>query len=151
MPPEAHSSRSGRPVADGAARLPDVTVYYDGSCPLCTAEIDHYRTRRGGDRLAFVDISRDAAEVGEGLSAEEARRRFHVRLRDGRLASGARAFVEIWRILPGWAVAARIAGAPGVISLLEGGYRLFLPARPVLSRLARFLGAQEANPRSGGE
>jgi predicted DCC family thiol-disulfide oxidoreductase YuxK len=132
----------GRDTASGGKRT---TVYYDGSCPLCTAEIKHYRSLEGSGALRFVDVSRDGAELGPGLPAKAAMGRFHVRRRDGALLSGARAFVEIWRALPGWRWAARIADLPGVTRLLEIGYRLFLPIRPWLSRAATRLGATPAN------
>ena len=44
------------------------------------------------------------------LTREQALARFHVRLSDGRIASGAQGFVEIWKTLPRWRWAAR-AGA----------------------------------------
>ena len=125
------------------------TVYFDGSCPLCSAEINHYASRRGGDRLRFVDVSRDDAVLGADLSADEAMGRFHVRLSDGRLLSGARAFVAIWNEMPGWRWAVRIARLPGMITVLEGSYRLFLPIRPALSRLAGRLNARSARSRPG--
>ncbi len=124
-----------------------LTVYFDGSCPLCSVEIDHYASRPEGENLEYVDVSRAGSELGPGLSADQAMARFHVRLPDGRLVSGARAFVAIWRRLPGWRWAARMARLPGVTPMLEGAYRLFLPVRPALSKLAARLGAKAAHPR----
>jgi predicted DCC family thiol-disulfide oxidoreductase YuxK len=61
--------------------------------------------------------------------------RFHVRASDGRVLSGAAAFVEVWSRLPKWRWAARVASLPGVLAVLELGYRMFLPVRPFISRL----------------
>ncbi len=124
------------------------TIYFDGSCPLCSLEIDHYASLNGGDPFEFVDVSAEDAELGTGLESGEARRRFHVRLADGTLLSGARAFVAVWDSLPGWKWAARLASIPGAILILEAAYRAFLPIRPFLSMLARRLGARAANARS---
>lgn len=123
------------------------TVYFDGSCPLCTFEIGHYASQTGGDHLNFVDVSQEGPDLGSDLSVDAAMRRFHVRLSDGRLLSGARAFVAIWNTLPRWRWAARIAQIPGVTLVLEGAYRLFLPVRPVMSMLAARLGARAENSR----
>lgn len=64
-------------------------------------------------------------------------KRFHVRARDGRVLSGAAAFVEVWTRLPRWRWAARAASLPGALIALEWGYRCFLPVRPFLSRSFR--------------
>ena len=71
----------------------------------------------------------------EGVTQERAMKRFHVRSSDGRVLSGAAAFVEIWTGLPGWRWAARVASLPGALAALEWGYRSFLPVRPFISRL----------------
>ena len=126
----------------------DIQVYFDGSCPLCSAEIRHYASRLGAERLRFVDVSDPDAALGPELSADDAMRRFHVRSPDGKLLSGARAFVAIWQTLPGWRLAARIASLPGVTAILEVGYRLFLPIRPALSWVAARLGARTARVRN---
>jgi predicted DCC family thiol-disulfide oxidoreductase YuxK len=62
-------------------------------------------------------------------------KRFHVRASDGRVLSGAAAFVEVWTRLPRWRWVARNASLPGALIALELGYRIFLPVRPFLSRL----------------
>ena len=122
---------------------PKSTVYFDGSCPLCRTEIGYYRRNDQYRALCFVDISETGAVTPEGITRERAMKRFHVRASDGRVLSGAAAFVEVWKRLPGWRWAARAASLPGALSVLEWGYRSFLPVRPFMSRFfERILGLQ---------
>ena len=111
------------------------TVYFDGYCPLCRAEIGHYRGKDHAGALCFVDVSEQSAVIPDGLSQKRAMERFHVRRGDGALLSGAAAFVEVWAQLPSWRWAARAAALPGVLAFLELSYRLFLPARPTLAAI----------------
>lgn len=111
------------------------TVYFDGSCPLCRSEIGYYRREDNSGALCFVDVSEPDALVPEGITRREAMERFHVRADDGTLFSGAAAFVEVWARLPRWRWAARAASFPGIVTLLELCYRLFLPVRPALAML----------------
>lgn len=113
------------------------TIYFDGSCPLCRAEIAHYRGTDREGALSFVDVSATDAGLPDGLTQLQAMQRFHVRAANGQLVSGAVAFVEVWSRLPRWRWAARAAALPGAMTVLELGYGLFLPIRPLLSRLFR--------------
>ncbi len=133
--------------AKDTSKTSDTTVYYDGACPLCTLEIDHYRTREGAERLEFVDVSNESADPGPDLPREAALKRFHVRRADGTLAHGAAGFVEVWETLPGWRWLARIARLPGVLTVLELGYRAFLPLRPHLARAVGRLNLSRGNSR----
>jgi predicted DCC family thiol-disulfide oxidoreductase YuxK len=125
---------------------PAATVYYDGSCPICNAEIGHYRKRKGSEALCFLDISDPSAEPGPDLNRDEAMARFHVRKADGTLVSGAAAFVILWRNLPAWRWAARLSAVPGVRFALEQAYRLSLFVRPALSRAVRKLSSKTRKP-----
>lgn len=110
-------------------------VFFDGSCPLCRSEIGHYRRKDETGALCFVDVSDPSAVIPDGLTQQQAMERFHVRTGSGALVSGAAAFVEVWTRLPVWRWAARAAALPGVLASLELGYRLFLPARPMLAAI----------------
>lgn len=112
-----------------------LTVYFDGGCPLCQAEINHYRKQEGAEEICFRDLSIFEEMLAGDLTKEQAMERFHVRGKDGLLLSGAAAFVAIWSTLPRWKWAARLAALPGILMLLEIAYRLFLPVRPILSSL----------------
>jgi predicted DCC family thiol-disulfide oxidoreductase YuxK len=121
------------PPDDGrAAAL--TTVYFDGACSLCSAEIACYRRQQGAEALQFVDVSGAAAIDCGDLTQEDALKRFHIRTPDGALVSGAAAFAAIWRLLPGWSWAARLTALPGVLVMLEVLYRVFLKVRPLLAR-----------------
>ncbi len=106
------------------------TVFYDGGCPVCSREVQFYRSREGAASFAWVDVARaDEALLGPGLSRDEALARMHVRRADGTLVSGAAAFAEIWRGMPGLRWLGRLLAIPPFGSMAEVCYRLFLRAR----------------------
>jgi len=130
---ESQAERSGSPAGTGG----QVTVYYDGACPLCSREIAFYRRLAGSGALRWVDINgAGPADLGPGLTCEVALERFHVRDEVGRLIVGAAAFTEIWRHLPSMRWLAWIARRPPVSWLLEPAYGVFLRIRPWLVRRA---------------
>lgn len=122
----------------------EVTVFYDGACPLCSAEIGLYRAQDRAGALRLVDVSRPETGLPPGVTQASALARFHVMSVDGRVLSGAEAFVAVWQSLPRWRWLARIAALPGVLWVMERGYRLFLPLRPGIVALYRRLGRKPA-------
>lgn len=125
----------------------DLTVFYDGACPLCKAEIGLYRDCAGADRVAFVDVAgAGSGLVAPGLYKETALKRFHVRRADGSLASGAAGFGHLWLALPGWRWLGRIVLLPGILQATEVTYRVFLKVRPALQWIWRV----KSEPRAGG-
>lgn len=118
---------------DQSSRL---TVYFDGSCPLCRREIAMYRRLPEATAIAWVDVSA-GQDLGGALTCEAAMARFHVRDRQGRLFSGAAAFSRMWRVFPGWRWLGYVSAWPPMSWLFELAYRLFLPLRPSLQKWAR--------------
>lgn len=112
-------------------------VLYDGACPLCRREIGVYRDLQAHTPVRYVDVS---AAPASALPAERTRSdllaRFHVQHANGRLDSGARAFIALWATLPGWRWLARLASLPGVPWVMERAYRGFLHLRPTMQRVA---------------
>jgi predicted DCC family thiol-disulfide oxidoreductase YuxK len=111
------------------------TVYFDGACPLCRREVDHYRRQAQSAPMTWIDVSTcHAAELGADLDRAAALARMHVRRADGRLGSGAAAFAEIWRHLPSYAWLARLAAWPRLLAVMEAGYVGFLRLRRLWRR-----------------
>lgn len=88
----------------------ELTVCYNGACPVCRAEIGHYRRLAREDaRLRFLDVAADPDGAARlGLVGELPFRRLHVVDRRGRLVGGVDAFVKVWRRLPGYGWVGRL-------------------------------------------
>jgi predicted DCC family thiol-disulfide oxidoreductase YuxK len=139
---QRHRSEKGHDAnaagVEGALQSGPVTVFYDGSCPLCRREIGLYGRSAGADAIAWCDVS-GGASLPDGLTAEQAMARFHVRGTAGELASGAKAFIVLWLSLPRWRWLGRLASVPPMPLVLEAIYRLFLRVRPLFQQVARKL------------
>lgn len=115
-----------------------VTVWHDGSCPLCRREIALMRMLATPGAIAFVDVT------GTGtcpLDRAEMLTRFHAREDGGPLLSGAAAFAAMWRAVPLLRPLGLAARNRLVLSLLERLYLRFLRVRP---RLQRWIALREA-------
>ena len=83
--------------------------YYNGGCPVCRAEIEHYKKGPGGDRLTWHDLSSaPEALAGFGIDRAGAKRRLHVLDESGRLHVGVDAFVLLWQRMPRYRWLARL-------------------------------------------
>ena len=123
-------------VTDTEQKAPALTVLYDASCPLCRREIGVYRGLQPNAPVCFADVSDTTLPLPSGTTREQLMARFHVRGSDGRLLSGARAFLALWAALPGWRWLALAGSLPGAAWAMEHLYRFFLRWRPALQRWA---------------
>jgi predicted DCC family thiol-disulfide oxidoreductase YuxK len=125
------------PAPQGSGAL---TVYHDGSCPLCAAEISIYKRAYGAKVFTFVDVADPNVILPPDLTRQLALSRFHVQDASGTLVSGAAAFAVLWRALPRWRWLGQLVGAASVLPLAEKAYQASAPLRPHLARLIIFLG-----------
>jgi predicted DCC family thiol-disulfide oxidoreductase YuxK len=114
-------------------------VYFDGGCPICTAEIGTYQRLSPLKPVRWDNVADPAMAMPADATREALLARFHVRLPDGRLVSGGRAFLHLWSALPGWRYAGALKAVPGVPLMADFAYAVFLRARPVLQAIARRL------------
>jgi predicted DCC family thiol-disulfide oxidoreductase YuxK len=112
------------PVDPETALLP--VVLFDGGCPLCRREIDHYRRLHGADQVNWVDVSTTPnLQWLYGIDTDSAMRRFHVRTSSGQWLTGAYAFAELWSHLRGYRIIGALVRQTRLLPLLDWGYRRF--------------------------
>lgn len=110
-------------------------VYYDSLCKVCSAEIEHYKKQQGAERIIFIDIfSQEFDAAKENVDPLLVHKVMHVRADSGELKLGVDAFIEIWKQIPKYHWAARLALKRPVRLLLEAGYHTFTYIRPYLPR-----------------
>jgi len=126
---------------------PQLTLLYDGGCPLCVREVSFLRRRDQrlhpqAPRLAFVDI--DAADYDPaahgGISYRQAMGRIHALGADGQILRDVAVFRAAYQLIGlGWLYAP--SGWPGLRQLSDGLYglwarwRLAVTGRPSLDQL----------------
>ena len=123
-----------------ATSSPTLTVLYDGACPLCRREIAVYQGLQPIDTtqtVQFLDVSRADCQLPQGGKRSDYLARFHVQRADGKVLSGAAAFIALWATLPGWRYLAVLARLPGATPAMELLYRAFLRIRPQMQGIAK--------------
>ena len=113
---------------------PELTLYYDGQCPLCVAEIEFLQSRSTKDQLAFVDVTQTGFEAaGHHISCEAAMAQIHGRTADGQVLVGVPVFATAYRLaqLPflAWLLSRR-----WLMPLLQPAYVLFAKHRQAISK-----------------
>ncbi len=113
----------------------ELVVCYNGSCPVCRAEIERYRGRAADPSgLTFLDVAADPVAAARlGLIGDRPLRRLHAVDGNGKIVGGIAAFAKVWEQLPGyrWLAAAADRAIPRAIA--EFTYERL--AAPLLFRL----------------
>lgn len=115
----------------------NVTVWYDGGCPLCVREIALMARLDRHGRIEFVNL--DSEEASCPVDRELLLRRMHAREGDGSLVDGAAAFAAMWRAIPVMRPLGLLAKNRAVLWVLERLYRAFLVVRPAIQRIFVFM------------
>ena len=104
----------------------NLTVLFDGGCPLCSREIAHYRKLTSLIPIQWVDIIGDDEILRElGLKREDAMAEFHVLDDTGQLHKGADGFVVLWQALPYYRWLASICRTLRLLPLMRYFYTHF--------------------------
>jgi predicted DCC family thiol-disulfide oxidoreductase YuxK len=115
---------------------PDLTLFFDGLCPLCSREVAHYRRAAAADpSIRFVDIASPGFDAASfGLDPARVHQEMHV-TEGSQVFTGVDAFLAIWRRVPGHRWLLYLSRLPLADQLLRVAYWLFARARPWLPRL----------------
>ena len=86
---------------EAEALVKKIKVYYDGSCHLCSREMNQYKNHiKSKERIEFCDLSDPTFKFdSEGLDKAKANKYLHVKLSNGQLVTGIDSFVAIWKTL----------------------------------------------------
>ncbi len=101
-----------------------ITTYYNGLCPICSAEIEHYkRLARPEHGLAWVDLGAEPDALKDrDIDEQAAKKRLHTIDSTGQLYSGVAAFALIWQRLPRYRWLYRLTQTPVIGGLGERLY-----------------------------
>jgi predicted DCC family thiol-disulfide oxidoreductase YuxK len=80
------------------SQLEKLTLFYDGACPLCQAEILFLSGRNQDNLLSFVDINSEQYDPQKvGVSCEAALAAMYGQFASGKLIQGVSVFPEAYR------------------------------------------------------
>jgi len=106
-----------------AAREQRPVCYYNGACPICRREIEHYKGGADGDAVLWHDLGPDPLALeSRGIDRAAAKRQLHVIDAEGRLHAGVAAFIVIWRSMPRYRWLGRVVGWRPLRPLVEALY-----------------------------
>lgn len=116
-------------------KLQKLTLFYDGACPLCQAEILFLSGRNQAKLLDFVDIHSEQYDpLTVGVSCEQALAAMYGQYADGTVIHGVSVFPEAYQRtnLP---FLAWVFSRPVLQPILKVGYQFFAKNRHGISRI----------------
>jgi predicted DCC family thiol-disulfide oxidoreductase YuxK len=122
------------------SKQPDfpIKIFYDGSCSVCAAEIEHYLRQEHGGRLAAVDIhSPDFNPESYHIGRDAFMYELHVIDRSGRIYRGVESFWAIWQAFPAstlYGIMGTIIQMPLINPVARLLYKGFARIRPYLPK-----------------
>ncbi len=131
---------------------PELTILFDGDCPLCKREIRFLRRRdRERNRLGFEDIAEPGYDPSRyGLTLAEADAKIHAVKADGTVITGLEVFRIAYRAV-GLGVLMSWTGWPGLRTIADAAYRWFARNRHRLTGRPCESGACTPAPRPGAD
>jgi len=104
----------------------NTTMFYDGSCPLCRREVNHYIKVDIANSITWVDITTHPEKLSAlNISYDKAMARLHVLDTHGEIQTGARAFLTLWKQLPYYRWLAKILISLRLHNVIEKVYQVF--------------------------
>jgi predicted DCC family thiol-disulfide oxidoreductase YuxK len=98
-------------------------VYYNESCSICRAEINHYK-KQNIEEIDWVDITNNITAEKETLKDDKTLlRRLHVK-KDGKIFSGAEAFLLVWKNIPKYKFLYSILRLPFIFQIFSLIYEI---------------------------
>ncbi len=129
---------------------PELTLLYDGSCPLCAWEKTALARHDRHGRLAFIDIQAiefdpAALEAARGVTMDDLMGKLHGITADGRLITGVDTLMATYRAVGWWWAYLPLRVVPRVCT--EQAYDTFARHR---FRISRLFGRVFASPCDNG-
>lgn len=111
-----------------------LTIYYDGACPLCLAEVHFLKSRNKQGLLAFVDVAAPQYdEIAHQLSCQRALATMQGRLADGTQLEGVPVFAEAYKRASLFGLA-WLFSRPWLAPILNAAYYVFAKYRHSISK-----------------
>jgi predicted DCC family thiol-disulfide oxidoreductase YuxK len=115
--------------------LQKLTIFYDGLCPLCEAEIVFLSRRNNAGLLEFIDINSDTfATKNTGLSCEKALAEMYGQYEDGSLIHGVEVFAQSY-IRANLRILAWFFSRKSLRPIFNFSYQLFAKHRHIISKV----------------
>ena len=76
--------------------LEQLSIFYDGNCPLCLAEIHVLQNNNRRQLLKFINVQ-EGVGVEEGINCELALKVIHAKLANGQVIKGPVVFAEAYK------------------------------------------------------
>ena len=98
-------------------------VYFNNSCKICRAEIDLYKKEKV-NKINWIDITDNQdAQIETNKNGKELIRRLHVE-KNGKIFSGAKAFLLVWKNIPKYKILYSILSLPIIFQIFSMTYEI---------------------------